>query len=136
LTLAEVALGNGFFRTKSRAFQEESAETILAQTTDWILENVFGGRAKAQIYSYLEKKFNLRKSEIAAKPDIFLEGMASLFGSLSCLIERAIVEAVCKGMNLDVRSVFSLADCVAALTKADRERSRKTHESMRTPSSH
>lgn len=123
MTLAEIALGNVFFsRAKSRMFQEANVETILAQTTDEVLEQLFGKSSKSKIYRCLEKKFKLRKSEIATKPYIFSEGMASMFGSVSHLIEQSIMKVACKRMNLEVRSKSSFADYVATLTESRKKR--------------
>ncbi len=115
LTLAEIALGPVHISHGKSGGMQYSMAALFTQTTDEILERIFGQKARAEIYNYLEKTYNLNKNEIPAKPDIFSKGMSSLFGSISNLIELNIAKVVCNRLDLDIdlKANFSFTDYVA-----------------------
>jgi hypothetical protein len=88
----------------------------LIQAVDETLE-MFGRKAKSQVYDYLEKNFGLRRDDILDKPETFSKGLRSLFGSASRHIELNIVERVHSklGISFQRSEKFNFVDYVASL---------------------
>jgi len=78
---------------------------------------MLGRKSKPQVYTYLEKRFGLRKDEIPDRPEAFSKGLFSLFGSASRPLELKIVKKLYNrlGMEFKPESDFNFADTIAGL---------------------
>ena len=88
----------------------------LIQAVDETLE-MFGRKAKSQVYDYLEKRFGLRRDEILDKPETLSKGLRSLFGSASRLIELNIVKKFNNklGIGFQPSETFNFVDYITSL---------------------
>ena len=69
------------------------------------------------MYDYLQKRLMLKRNEIPARPEVFSEGLSTLFGSASKLIEINIVKNLYRRIEVkfEPRENFSFADHIASL---------------------
>jgi hypothetical protein len=79
-----------------------SKEDRVAKVIDGVLTQVFGEKAASLIYRYLERKYSLKRDEVALKIDVFAKGLEDFLSSGACVVERKILE--------DLQSSFGLAD--------------------------
>lgn len=75
-------------------------EEKLVKIIDKVVNQIFGKEATSLIYRYLEDKYNLKKSEIAEKIDIFAEGLEGFLTSGAYIIERKILEDIYSNYGL------------------------------------
>lgn len=75
-----------------------------------------GEGGKQAIYYYLEKNLGLKKEEIPKKPEVFCNGLNSIFGKEGTnLIDRWIVEKLKRNFALKAQSKISLAEAIAKI---------------------
>jgi sulfur transfer complex TusBCD TusB component (DsrH family) len=79
-----------------------SKEDRVVKVIDGVLTQVFGEKAASLIYRYLERKYSLKRDEVALKIDVFAKGLEDFLSSGACVVERKILE--------DLQSSFGLAD--------------------------
>ncbi|MFP3985679.1 MAG: NitrOD5 domain-containing protein [Candidatus Bathyarchaeia archaeon] len=72
---------------------DEVYEKIL-QCVDTALKK-FGENVSESIYYYLKKDFNLEKTEIPAKPEVFVKALTFIFGDQGAkIIEKQIITEI------------------------------------------
>ena len=95
----------------------------IIQCTDEGLQ-VFGESAKQVIYFYLEKDFQLKKTEIPENPETFYKAITSLFGEDGArLIEESILQKMEQSFKIKHRSKLTFVDTVLKLKANQNETS-------------
>jgi hypothetical protein len=69
-------------------------DKIIFEIIDRVLTHVFGAEATSLIYAYLERRYSLSRSEIAAKIDVFAKALEEFFSSGAYAVENKILEDV------------------------------------------
>jgi len=82
------------------SFKNEKIAEFLFIVVDDTLKQIFIGEDVETIYNFLEKKFHLRRVEIAENPEIFSTGLRRLMGKGALSIERAILKGLYSKLNL------------------------------------
>jgi len=78
-----------FFETTS-SMDKKTSKLVFEQLVNETVDNVFsslGTVCKQAIYSYLEKKYELKKNDIADHITEFSEALEQIFGSAAALLE-------------------------------------------------
>jgi hypothetical protein len=102
--------------------------TVESELEQKILEHVDAGlqavvnSGKFVIYHYLEKTFRLKREEIPKKPEIFREGLTSIFGEEGAdVIERGIIQKLSQCFNLKHQSKLTFAEAVVVIKAKQKE---------------
>ena len=74
-------------------------DIILADSIEKGL-SVLGESPKQEIYSYIEKKYNLPKEKIASKTDLFVPAIEKIFGSGAEFLEGQILKTLYERIGL------------------------------------
>ncbi|MDI6846971.1 MAG: hypothetical protein QMD23_02425, partial [Candidatus Bathyarchaeia archaeon] len=83
---------------------------------------VFGESVKHVIYFYLERNFQLKKTEIPEKPETFCKAITSLFGEDGAKsIEKSILQKMEPCFNLKHRSKSPFIETVLRLKAKQNE---------------
>jgi len=81
-----------------------------------------GEGGKQAIYYYLEKNLGLKKEEIPKKPEVFCNGLNSIFGKEGTnLIGRWIVEKLKRNFTLNEQSKVNLAEAIAEIKASQKK---------------
>jgi len=93
----------------------------IIQCTDEGLK-VFGESTKHVIYFYLERDFQLKKTEIPGNPETFYKALTSLFGEDGArLIEESILQKMKLCFKLKHRSKLTFVETVLKLNSNQNE---------------
>jgi hypothetical protein len=76
---------------------------------------VFGESVKEAIYFYVEKDFQIRRSDIPENPEVFSKALASIFGEGAKVIEGMVVERIKQRFKLKIKSKTTFAKAVLAV---------------------
>jgi hypothetical protein len=81
-------------QVKSYVYSVERAngEDVIAKVVDRVLNQIFGRKATRLIYRHLERKYSVRRDEIAEKLDLFARGLEDFMSSGADVVERRILE--------------------------------------------
>lgn len=83
---------------------------------------VFGESVKHVIYFYLERNFQLKKTEIPEKPETFCKAITSLFGEDGAnSIEKSILQKMKQSFKLKHRSKLTFAEAIQAVKTEQKE---------------
>jgi len=64
---------------------------VIAKVVDRVLNQIFGSKATRLIYRHLERKYSVRRDEIAEKLDLFAKGLEDFMSSGADVVERMIL---------------------------------------------
>jgi hypothetical protein len=87
------------FETRSSVDRKKSSRVVFEQLMNETVDNVFsslGTICRQAIYDYLEKKYELKKNDIADHIMEFSEALEQIFGGAAALLEIQIMEKLCR----------------------------------------
>jgi hypothetical protein len=107
-------------KVENRMYADKAyGSDAVAKVVDQVLNQIFGSKATRLIYRHLERKYSLRRDEIAEKPDLFAKGLKDFVSSGADVVERRILEDLqsCCGLNGETRPLLKdFADQMWLLT--------------------
>jgi hypothetical protein len=86
------------FRTTS-SVDKRSSKLVFEQLINETIDNVFsslGTACRQTIYYYLEKKYRLKKNDIADHIVEFSDALEQIFGGAAALVEIQIMKKLCR----------------------------------------
>jgi hypothetical protein len=87
-----------FFETTS-SVDKKPSKLVFEQLVNEIIDNVFsslGTVRKQAIYDYLEKKYELKKNDVADHITEFSEALEQIFGGAAALLEIQMMRRLCR----------------------------------------
>lgn len=84
--------------------EKEFNEQLLCAIEDG-LKQIFTEAALKTIYSYLHKKYSLKREDIPEKLDIFMQGLENFFKSGSVVIKLVILKNLYSTLGFDVEQI-------------------------------
>ena len=80
--------------------QKHKSDDEVSRTIDRVLRQIFGRKAALLIYEHLEKRYSLKRDEIAEKIDVFAKGLEEILRSGAYVIEKKILEDIYSSYGL------------------------------------
>jgi len=90
----------------------ENFESEIVKCVDRGLDAI-GQNVKQVIYWHLENRLNIKRSEIASKPEAFIKALESMFGEGARHLEKAIIREISMTFDVPIPS-DSLAEVIRA----------------------
>ena len=87
-----------FFETTS-SVDKKTSMLVFEQLVNETIDNVFsslGTARKQAIYDYLEKKYELKKNDVADHITEFSEALGQIFGGAAALLEIQMMRRLCR----------------------------------------
>jgi hypothetical protein len=87
------------FGTTNSVDRKSSSRLVLEQLVNETIDNVFsslGTVCRQAISHYLEKKYALKKSDLADHPMEFSEALEQMFGGAAALLEIQMMRKLCQ----------------------------------------
>lgn len=88
----------------------------ITECIDTAIQEALGESARYAIYFYLEKDFQLKKSEIPEKPESFCRALSSVFGEEGAkIIEEWILQKMKQSFKLKQRPKLTFSEVVVTV---------------------
>ena len=102
-----------------RLYATETLDDLLLKMVDATMKHVFTEAGTEVIYSYLGNSTNLKRDEIAEKPEVFSAGLERLLGSGAPVIEILILKNLHRklGLKFEAKKGYEFSDYVKELRK-------------------
>lgn len=102
-----------------RLYATETLDDLLLKMVDATMKHVFTEAGTEVIYSYLGNSTNLKREEIAEKPEVFSAGLERLLGSGAPVIEILILKNLYRklGLKFEAKKGYEFSDYVKELRK-------------------
>jgi hypothetical protein len=87
------------FEITSSVDRKNSSKVVFEQLINETIDDIFsslGTICKQAIYDYLEKKYKLKKNDVADHMMEFSEALEQIFGSAAALLEIQIMKELCR----------------------------------------
>jgi hypothetical protein len=80
--------------------QTDKKDEKISKIIDHVLRQVFGEEAAYLIYLHLEKKYEVKKDEVADRIDLFARGLEDFLRSGAYVVERKILDDIYSSYGL------------------------------------
>lgn len=102
-----------------RLYATETLDYLLLKVVDATMKHVFTEAGTEVIYSCLGNSTNLKREEIAEKPEVFSAGLERLLGSGAPVIEILILKNLYGklGLKFEAKKGYEFSDYVKELRK-------------------
>ena len=99
--------------------EREGGDDLLLSVVDETMRQIFREAGVKVIYDYLENNCNLKREEIAEKPEVFSAGLKRLMVSAALVIEKMILENLYRklGLKLEEKEGYEFSDYIKELRK-------------------
>jgi len=87
------------FETTSSVDRKNSSKVVFEQLLNETIDNVFfslGTVSRQAIYDHLEKKYELKRNDIADRIMEFSEALEQIFGGAAALLEIQMMRKLCR----------------------------------------
>ena len=91
----------------------------MLSVVDETMRQIFREAGVKVIYDYLENNCNLKREEIAEKPEVFSAGLKRLMVSAALVIEKMILENLYRklGLKFEEKEGYEFSDYIKELRK-------------------
>jgi hypothetical protein len=102
-----------------RLYATETLDDLLLKVVDATMKHFFTEAGTEVIYSCLGNSTNLKRGEVAEKPEVFSAGLERLLGSGAPVIEILILKNLYRklGLKFEAKKGYAFSDYVKELRK-------------------